>query len=258
MHLNNLGKKIVMLGDSIIGNFNGEDSVPAFLERYSNAQCYNCAFGGTTMGADTVAPVVAIRESFNGWKIINAIVSNDYSAQEQAIEDDPNHEYTLSYFTDHINTLKNMDWNDVDIITFSYGTNDWGLRVVLDNSENLYDTGTFCGAFRTALETLWAIYPHIKVILFSPIWRGIVTTSGVLDAETNTSKEGRPYYLWEYAEKLEELSKEYNVPYADMYYALSFNKFTWKTFFPLNDATHPNAIGREAIAKKYAWCLASI
>ena len=253
MNLNNRNYNIVMMGDSIVGNFNSLDSIPAFLSSYSKATCYNCAFGGTTMGSDTVAPIVAIREAFNGWKLINAIVNNDYTDQLAAIADDPDHDYALSYFTDHITTMQNMDWSKVDVITFSYGTNDWGLRVVLeDNTLNPDDTGTFGGAFRTALKTLWATYPHIKVVLFSPIWRGIVTTPGTLDEETNTSKCGRQYYLWQYADKLEEIANEFNVPYFDVYHTLNFNEHTWKTYFPLNDATHPNAVGRKAIAKKYA------
>lgn len=248
---------IVMLGDSIIGNYNGNDSVPAFLAEYSGANCFNCAFGGSTMGADTTAPHPYI-EAFNGFKIVNAIVTNDYSEQEQAIAQDTSFSELKNYFQSHINTLKAMDWNAVDVVTMSFGTNDWGTRVVLENVDNDHDTNSFIGAYRTAIETLLTKYPHIKIVIASPIWRGIVTTSGVLDNDTDTDKCTREYLIEDYREKAKEVAEQYHAVWIDAHQNLCFNRFTWKNYFPLTDATHPNATGRKAIAKLYAEHLARI
>ena len=256
-NLNNCDYNIVMHGDSINGNYDGDDSVPAFLNAYSKANCYNCAFGGSTMGADLDHPHQYI-EAFNGFKIINAIVSNDYSEQLQAIADDPQYTELRANFAAHVATLQGIDWSTVDVVTLSFGTNDWGTRVILDDPTDDHSTDTFTGALRTAIETLLTAYPHIKVAVCAPIWRGIVTQSGVLDDDTDTSKATRQWYLNDYREKAKAISDEYHALYIDAYQGLNFNKFTWKNYFPLNDATHPNATGRQVIAKKYAYCLASI
>ena len=246
------GANIVMLGDSIIGNYNGYDSVPSFVAMLTGAKCFNCGFGGSTMGHDTAEPVYDVLEVFNGFNVINCIVNNDYSTLRNAIANDTDGKLR-DYFSSHVDTLENTDWNNVDIITMSYGTNDYGVSVTLeDNADNLKDTNTFGGAYRMALETLWSLYPRIKVVICSPIWRGMNTTSTpVLDGDDIMRKA----YLKDYVAKCEEIAKEYHVPFLNMYNT-NFNKFTWDGLFvDSGHATHPNAIGRLIMARRYAWFL---
>lgn len=255
----NYGQTVVMLGDSVIGNYNGPDSVPTFLERFSGAKCYNCGFGGSSMGRDTVAPVFADLSAFDGWKIVHAIAINNYSDQLEAIASDPTYERLKSYFSSHIATLQSMDWSKVDMITLSYGTNDWGMSVTLnDNPNNLKDTTTFGGAYRTALEELWSVYPHIKVVLCGCIWRGLSIVDGELVSDTDDGAGSRLAPLKDYEEKIKSVAEEYHVPFIPMYDNTSFNKYTWKQYFHTTDATHPARKGRYVIAKRYAEFLAGV
>lgn len=249
--LTNEGYKIVMLGDSIIGNFDGEDSIPGYLSWMTGAECVNCGLGGTSMGSDLVSPDEYL-EAFNGWKIIQAITDDDWSAMDEAIEGDPEYEHLKPYFASRIQTLKDMDWTKVDILTMSYGTNDWGTKVVLDDEEDEYNTDTFGGAYRTALETLWAKYPNIKVMIFGVIWRGISISGGQITGDSDDGKHGRNWYLREFEEKAGEICQQYHVPFVPMYDYTNFNRYTWTAYFGPTDATHPKAEGRYVMARRYA------
>ena len=255
--LSNSGQKIVMLGDSIIGNYHGDGSIPVYVEEFTKANVYNCGFGGSSMGSDTVDPN-AILEAFNGWKVIHAITTGDYSGMQAAINSDPTYQVIKDYFQDHLDILENMDWSTVDMITLSYGTNDWGTRVTLDNPDDKYDTDTFTGAFRTALEDLWTVYPHIKVMAFGIIWRGITISGGQVTGDSDDGKHGRNWYLKEYEDAADDVCKEYHVPFVPMYDFTDFNKFTWSVYFPSSDGTHPNQEGRYVMSRRYAAHIAEL
>lgn len=254
----NDGYTVVMIGDSIIGNYNGADSIPAYVERFSGAKCYNCAFGGSSMGTDTYGSVNDLLLPFRGFKVIEAIVSNDYTDMEAAIASDPQYTELKAYYPEHVEMLKNMDWTKVDVLTISYGVNDWLLEVTLDdNPSNPKDTTTFGGAIRTALETLWATYPNIKVMICSPIWCGGTISDGELVWDTDDHQNSIGKYLKQYVDKEAQIASEYHTPYLEMYNNTTFNRFTWKKYFPTtgSNAIHPNANGRYVIARRYAWLL---
>jgi len=255
----NSGYKIVMLGDSIIGNRDDETSIPALVAKMTGAACYNCAFSGSNMGTDTVAPVDVLKLPFRGFKVIESIVTNDY---QDMLDTLPiiTQDSAYANYPAHVQTLQGMDWNSVDLITMSYGTNDWGTSVTLeDNQQNRYDTDTFGGAWRTALEMLWGKHPQIKVLICGPIWRGGTISQGSLNSDSDTStKNGK--YLIEFSNKEAAIATEYHVPFLEMYNETCFNKYTWKTYFPTNasNAVHPGPAGRYVMAKRYAHMIRSI
>ena len=257
----NTGYKVVMLGDSIIGNYDDLTSVPHYLETFSGAECFNCAFGGSNLATDTVGSINQLLLPFRGFKVIEAICNNSYTDMDDAIAQDPSYQTLSENFAMHVNTLKNMDWSKVDIITMSWGSNDWSTSVKLDdNTLNLKDTDTIGGALRTALETLWATYPHIKVMICGPVWRGGPISGGELDYDSDDHVNARDKYLKDYSDKEKDVAKEYHVPFVEMYDQTNFNKFTWKQYFPssASNAVHPNAKGRYVIAKRYSQFLAEM
>lgn len=258
---NNTDYKVVMLGDSIIGNYDDATSVPHYLEIFSGAKCFNCAFGGSNLATDTVGSINQLLLPFRGFKVIESICSNNYADMDSAIAQDPSFQTLNENYPVHVNTLKNMDWNSVDIIVMSWGSNDWSTSVKLDdNTDNLYDTDTIGGALRTALETLWTTYPHIKVLICGPVWRGGPISGGELDYDSDDHVNARNKYLKEYSDKERDVAKEYHAPFVEMYDYTNFNKFTWKNYFPpsASNAVHPNAKGRYVIAKRYSQFLAEI
>ena len=256
----NVGYTVVMLGDSLIGNYDSESSVPHYLEDFSGAICHNCAFGGSNLGTDTVGSINQLLLPFRGFKVIEAIVNNDYTEMEAAISADPDFETLINYYPYHVAKLKGMDWSKVDVITMSWGTNDWGTSVTLENNDNLMDTNTVAGALRTALQTLWSTYPHIKVMICGPVWRGGTITDGELNWDSDNHPNSIGLYLEQYSEIEEKVAKEYHVPFIEMYNHTNFNRYTWKNYFPVGgtNATHPNANGRYVMARRYAQHIAEI
>ena len=129
------------------------------------------------------------------------------------------------------------------------------LTKVKNNAKN---TNTFAGALRTALEELWAVYPHIKVMICGVIWRGLSIDGDTVTASSDDGAVGRLAPLKDYEEKLESVAQEYHVPFVPMYDHTNFNTHTWKQYFHATDATHPARNGRYVIAKRYAAFLAQI
>lgn len=253
--------KVVMLGDSIIGNYEDDTSIPSMIGQFNSAECYNCAFGGSNLATDTVGGINTYLLPFRGFKVIEAITTNNYSDIDNAIASDPTFSELKDYYQMHVNILKSMDWSTVDLLTMSYGTNDYGTSVTLDDDENnLKNTDTFGGALRTALETLWSVYPNIKVMIFGTIWRGGTIT----DQELNYDSDNRPNsigkYLIEYEQKLKSVAEEYHVPFVPMYNYTNFNRYTWKSYFSTNssNALHPTYPGRYVMAKRYAHFISQI
>lgn len=58
--------------------------------------------------------------------------------------------------------LKNTNFNEVDIITFNYGTNDWTSGVTEEE---------YKAAMENGVSTILQAYPHIRFVEISPTWR---------------------------------------------------------------------------------------
>ena len=70
------------------------------------------------------------------YRLANSISSGDWTVQDNALAlgGQP------SYFSETVTLLKSIDWSKVDIITISYGTNDFtnGLQPIKADSNNTF------------------------------------------------------------------------------------------------------------------------
>lgn len=242
------GKVCVCFGDSIVGNMKEPNDYPTVLGDITGMTVYNAGFGGCRMSASMEGRVY---DNYSMVKIVDAIISGDWSAQEGGLE-----EAGISHYGPHIETLKNMNWNKVDFITIGYGTNDIANFVPVDNTDEEYnslDTTTVLGALRYSLTQLLTKYPHLKVLILTPIYR-YFNNEGV-DSDEKEWYEQREFTTW--TDGILEVAKEFKVPGVDMYRTLGFNKITRVYYYPSTDGTHPNAIGLKVIASKIAGKLLS-
>lgn len=241
------GKKIVNFGDSIIGNYSAPTDVSTYLANLTGATVYNCGFGGCRMGKHSDTHF----DKFSMYQLVNAMVSNDWSAQDTAVAETgwgmP------SYFPNHLATLKAMDWSTVDMITIAYGTNDW-TGLYLDKESDPYDTGRFAGALRYCIEALYQNFPHIKLCLWTPIYRFFLEGGEyVSDSDSeNYVEQAIGYSLPDLVDKEIAVAKDYHVPCIDNYYNLGMDRYNRSYYFPANDGTHPNENGRKLIAQHVA------
>nr|WP_286167020.1 SGNH/GDSL hydrolase family protein [Clostridium sp. D33t1_170424_F3] len=236
------GKTLVCFGDSITGMFAPPTDYPSVIARLTGMTVHNVGMEGCRMSQHPDP----YYDAFSMYQLANAIVSENYTLQETAVGN------TGSYAAERVQTLKAINWSAVDFITIMYGTNDIQGGMPLDNVDNPKDVTTYLGAARHALEALWSRYPHLRILLLTPIYR-------YWDSERVDSDEkmfGNKHF-YEYGNALLQLAKDYKTPALDLYYTLGINKYNRGQYFPIGDGTHPNDLGRTLLGEKISGKLLS-
>ena len=229
------GKSIVFFGDSITGAYALGTGYPATVEKMLGNISYNCGFSGSRM---TTLNTLENRDPYSMVQIVNAIDTGDWTAQEANKAIDNN-------ITEKLGVLRGVDFNNVDIATIFYGTNDFTGGIDIDNENDKLDVTTFCGAARYSVKKLLEKYPHLKIVLISVTWRTLFT-GGYPETETNS----KGVYLHEYVTALKDVATEFHIPFIDMYNDLGLNKYNYELY--TFDGLHPNPDGRVMIGNRIA------
>ena len=245
------GKKIVNFGDSIFGNYRGVDSVSNNIASITKAEVINVGFGGCRMsdrGGTTW-------NAFSMCNLATAIANQDFTMQDDAIantgwSDRPD------YFAQQLQTLKDIDFSEVDYITIAYGTNDYTGGTLLDNTSDELDQTTWAGALRYTIQTLLNAYPNLRILIGSPIWRcWLNSQTQAIEYTSDDRTFTGNYTLKDMTDKTKEIGLNYHIPVLDAYNNLCLNRYNYTSFFILPDTTHPNPYGRACLGKEYAYAL---
>lgn len=247
------GKVIVNLGDSIFGMYEAPNDISTKLAELTGASVYNCGFGGCRMAKHSSAYF----DPFSMYRLADAIVSGDFSLQDEAIKlakMDVNQTGALVFkFPTTLARLKDIDFKKVDIVTIAYGTNDWRGGNSLDHDTNSFDIDCIAGALRYSVEKLLTKYPHLKVFICSPIYRCWNNPDGSIRYDSDSSASAvNGVLLTDIVKKEKEVAKEYNLPFVDNYHKLGINKINRLRYFSVADGTHPNLAARQLIAAHIA------
>lgn len=238
-------KVIVNFGDSIFGNKRTPDDISTQLAEITGATVYNCGFGGCRMSAHNTN-----WDAFSMYRLAEAIATGDFSVQDavdvSSVSEMP------SYFIETRNLLKSIKWNDVDIITIAYGTNDFTASVDIDSETNIYDTTTFAGALRYSIEKLLGTYPHLKIFVCGQTYRFWMDSSNVFTDDSDTRTNTNGVKLTDFVQKTKDVSNGYHLKFIDNYFDLGINKFNRSHWFPATDGTHHNKLGGKLIAEHMA------
>ena len=218
-------KNIAWFGDSI----SELQLLPHRVGELLNANVYDCSFAGSVMSYRDGDDYEKL-----GFKcLVDSIIANNFTVQEEAIT---NIETSGegSNKRPNFNTLKSLDFNNIDIIAILLGTNDYGASCVpMDDNEK-----SFAQGMRDSISKLLAKYPHLKFYIISPIWRGNGTTANSLG-----------YKLIDYVNKEEEVANEFNFPFFNLYRNCSINSIN-KNIYLNSDNLHQNEIGDMLLADK--------
>ena len=219
------GKNIAWFGDSI----SELQLLPHRVGELLNANVYDCSFAGSVMtyrnGDDY--------EKLGFKYLVESIIANDFTVQEQAIT---SIETTGggSNKRPNFNTLKSLDFNNIDIAVILLGTNDFGASCVpMDDNEK-----SFAQGMRDSISKLLTKYPHLKFYIISPIWRGNGIAANSLG-----------YKLIDYVNKEEEVANEFNFPFFNLYRNCSINSINKSTYLN-SDNLHQNETGDILLADK--------
>lgn len=230
-----VNKTIVNLGDSIFGNNNSLTGVSSLISQETGANVINCAFGGTKMVIRDGEP--SGYEQFDFGNLLKSIISKDFTDQNDAVN-----WYSLpEYYRGRLETLRYIDFSKIDIVTLNFSTNDYTFGV---------PRNTLKQAYIKAVSDFQKAYPNLLVIIISPTWRCWLNEDKTFKEDSNTKiwwSQGDSTLI-DYCNTLQEVSKELNIKYIDVY-NIGINKNTWDYYFTTVDTTHQNENGRRLLAK---------
>ena len=228
-------KKIgVCFGDSITqgdnvyisSNITPINDYPSVVGKTLDCTVYNGGLGGSTYSSG---------RSIDFKNVCDCVVSGDFSTVIDGISQySLNASAVLQY-----NAISELDFNDVDFISIALGTNDWNFGASAEAIKN---------AMRYCISTLLTAYPHLKIYVFTPIYRFNLLGSGQ-DSDTYVNTESG-LKLHDVCDVIIETAKEFNVPCKDMYYGCNINHYNKELY--MGDDTHPNVNGYALMGEKIA------
>ena len=227
----------VCLGDSIteFGNY------PDIMSNITGCSFINCGIGGTRMSYRS-------NDSYSKWSFINiakAISENDIYNSLMSDTSQLNNSKIKNLWK-----LFRLDFSKIDFITISYGTNDWAAGSVnIDSEENLEDTTTICGALRAGIKYLLSAYPHLKIYVFSPMYRNRTNGGDNLNSDDNSNSKG--IFLYDIASSIvNTANNDLHIHAINCYNESGVNKLTCNYY--LVDGLHCTSDGYELLGKQYA------
>lgn len=166
IHSSMAGKKVVMFGDSILGNVGDLTTLPltypeTLLARYLEAEVTNCAIGGTTLASRTDS---ASYSSVSMTEIADAIAAGNWTAQDAAAGS------VGGDFAVKVARMKAVSWADVHTVVMAFGTNDYAIPNPIGTTADTTGT-TFRGAVHNIVDKLLSAYPHLQIVFQTPIYR---------------------------------------------------------------------------------------
>lgn len=218
-------KKGVTFGDSLTQL----KTYPEKLSGLTGHTIYDVSFAGSVMSYRT--PQELTNLGFRG--LVDAIVSGDYSLQEQAVQENE------SARRENFETLKGINWEEIDFATILLGTNDFHMATPIGDGEDLNNHNQFKSAMRYAIETLLSAYPHLQLYFITPIWRH----------DWDIPRSG--HVLTDYCDTIQEVCEMYQIPCLDLFNTSGINKFT-KEMFLRSDEVHTTEKGDTLLAEKIA------
>lgn len=210
------GYRIVFLGDSIMGNYEGSYSIPGVVAALSGAETYNCGVGGVAAATIKGARHDAVSMAKD------VIGESDETSAEK------------STYIKNAEAFRNHGDSDANTVFFlEYGINDFLEQTMPGNSETARDNTTYYGALYESIRLLKEAYPEALVCVLGPTY--------VYDSQ------GREQELVLYRETAEIVANDMEVTYLDMYSLLAADEAAYAPY--LEDECHLNAEGRYQYAR---------
>lgn len=234
---------VVTFGDSIFGNIRDNTSVPSVIQENTNQIVKNVAFGGTR------SALLSYDSPWNSLafaSLIDEVVKDDDDETKWKYQDESmGEESFLYYFEESLSTLKNIDFNNVDTVTISYGTNDFTSEVPLEGK----DASSFQGSMSNSIKKLSEKYPEISIVVISPAYRYWKNESGefLVDSDSNVVNNSK---LTDFVSMTEKIASDNKLKFINIYKLI--NADNKDEYFDEKDSTHPNEAGRKVIGEHVA------
>lgn len=178
-------------------------------------------------------------EAISVYNLIKSVISGDFTAPQNALNTiisggaDPSRQINLD-------TLKTINWSIVDSVVIFSGTNDFGGTAPIGTLGGTTEA-TFMYRMKSAISILLTKYPHLKINIITPIYRG--------DSE---SPNNTGNVLLDYVNAEIEVAQYFNLAILNLNKLSGINSIT-KTSMLSGDSVHPTTLGYSIIARKIAW-----
>lgn len=210
---------IVFFGDSIIGNYTDTASIPGVLSALTNAQVYNCGWGGTSAAYNSTETGDASLT-----EMVDAFIRKDtsnFSSDSQAFIG--------------LNSYYQSGSPDRQLcFVLHYGLNDYycGLPVA---TKDPYDIQSFSGALRTAINRLKEAYPDACILLSAPNFTSYFSNGTQVQSDIGG-------VATDYVGAVLTVAAENNCLVLNNYTETGINAENHTVY--LSDGCHPNERGR--------------
>ena len=221
-------RKILLLGDSITGNY--DPGYEQKINLLTGALSKNGAIGGATWAHNSVSGTQ--NDILSVADIIDGLTDKGYDWSKaieygEWVKNPDNTEYPNDIIAKRIDLVKETDLSEYDYVSIWAGTNDFGTNVTLKNDENPDDLTTTYGAVKVSLEKLAASCPNLKIVVLLPMYRGDVKENLL----GNT--------LADYSDVIKEAAEQVdNVKVFDMNTISGINEYNQSSYM-LEDKLHP-------------------
>lgn len=266
------GKKVLMLGDSMIELKQDGKGIVEYFAEYTKAEVIRGGIGGAHLSrrmaaSTTVNGEAQARANTDVPTIVDALCgsgADKWAYVEAGVEYEKTSLTPSDDNTEILENLKSVNMSEIDIITIFAGTNDWpSTSTVIGNADDTTDVKNINGAINHIVQTIHSAYPHIAIYFFTPIVRATSRTAGVIDPSSFSDVFSYPkgnsnVYLYDIANAIMEGAQHNHVPCCDLYYGMGWNVYNFDNFLAETgtDGTHPRR-GFDAIAYKMAMFILS-
>ena len=234
---------MVMFGDSITFGYDiGNTSISYidFANDYLRGNIINVGLGGSRMSQGDPAGI-----GLGSFASLCENITSDDATAWDALES----WCTSTSRTDwlyQIAKLKSVDWSSVQAVGLWYGANDWHNNVPVGTDYN-ETTTNYDGACAYGLKKLLTKYPHLQVIIFTPLFRVINET------HTGDDPNTAGLTISDYGASLKNVQTVFHCPVVDACNELGINRYTIYTYSATYDGTHPRKLkGAERIGRFFA------
>lgn len=242
---------IVVFGNApFADDRDSEDSLAGLIADMSGATIYNCSVTGSYLASlpyndEEAEPLNIFNFYWLCHLISGSMVDESFRKGMEALGEDAPPEAQEIY-----DTLKSIDFNEVDVIAVCYDASDYLAGHPCSNLQNLTDIDTFTGNLNAGIQLLQSVYPHIRIIVMSPTY-----AFGVEEDGTYVSSDIKRYHsdvLSTYVILESEISFRNSVSFVDNLYGTIHEDIADEY---LIDNVHLNLKGRKKVAERFVYAL---